>query len=129
MSTLQANMQCYDRFFEVFSHEVEHNELIIENVVSQLLLDFFDEVMVDVNIFFSPRMQRELQHCLIQIQAQCDNQICASLPHPNEYIELSVENKMCSILRELFGSVIVDSVTLIPSPWDHKYAQSSAGRV
>ena len=57
MSTLQANMQCYDRFFEVFSHEVEHNELIIENVISQLLLDFFDEVMVDVNIIFSPRPQ------------------------------------------------------------------------
>ena len=84
---------------------------------------------MDVNIIFSPHAQMELQHCFIQIQAQCDNQICASLPDPNEYIELSVENKMCSILRELFGSVIVDSVTFIPSPWDHKYAQSSAGRV
>ncbi len=129
MSTLQANMQCYDRFFEVFSNENEYNELFLENVVSQLLLDFFDEVMVDVNIIFSPHVQMELQHCFIQIQAQCDNQICASLPDPNEYIELSVENKMCSILRELFGTVIVDSVTLIPSPWDHKYAHSSASRV
>ena len=129
MSTLHANMQCYDRFFEVFSNEVEHNELIIENIISQLLLDFFDEVMVDVHIIFSPCVQMELQHCLIQIQAQCNNQICASLPDSNQYIELSVENKMCSILRELFGSVIVDSVTFIPSPWDHKYAQSSAGRV
>jgi hypothetical protein len=129
MSTLQANMQCYDRFFEVFSHEVEHNELIIEDVISQLLLDFFDEVMVDVKIIFSPRPNMELQHCLIQIQAQCDNQIGASLPNPNEYIELSVENKMCSFLRELFGSVIVDSVTFVPSPWDYKYAHSSAGRV
>ena len=129
MCTLQANMQCYDRFFEVFSHEVEHNELMIENVVSQLLLDFFDEVMVDVNIFFSPRVQMELQHCFIHIQAQCDNQICALLPDPNEYIELSVENKMCSILMELFGSIIVDNVTFIPSPRDHKYAHSSASRV
>ena len=129
MCTLQAHLQCYDRFFEVFSNEVVHNELIIENVVSQLLLDFFDEVMVDVNIIFSTRVQMGLQHCFIHIQAQCDNQICASLPDPNEYIELSVENKMCSILRELFGTVIVDSVTLIPSPWDHKYAHSSAGRV
>ena len=129
MSTLQANVQCYDRFFEVFSYEVVQNELIIENIVSQLLLDFFDEVMVDVNIIFSPRVQTELQHCFIKIQAQCDNVIGASLLDPNEYIELRVENKMCSILRELFGSVIVDSVTFIPSPWDHKYAHSSAGRV
>jgi hypothetical protein len=129
MCTLQAKMQCYDRFFEVFSHEVEHNELIIEDIVSQLLLDFFEEVMVDVNIIFSPRVQTGLQHCSIQIQAQCDNQIRASFPNPNEYIELSVENKMCSFLRELFGSVIVDCVSFIPSPQEYKYTQSSVSRV
>ena len=129
MCTLNAQMQCYDRFFEVFSNEVEYNELLLENVVSQLLIDFFDEVMVDVNIIFSPHVYMELQHCSIQIQAQCEWQTVASLPYPKENIELSVENSMCSILRELFGSVIVDCVTFIPSPWDYKYAQSSAGRV
>ena len=129
MCTLQANMQCYDRFFEVFSNEVERNELMIEDIVSQLLLDFFEEVTVEVNIFFSPHAQAELQHCSIQIQAQCDNQISTSFPDPNEYIELSVENKMCSFLRELFGSVIVDCVSFIPSSQDHTYTYSSASRV
>ena len=129
MYTLQAYMQCYDRFFEVYSNEIECNELMIEDAVSHLLLDFFDEVMVDVNIIFSPHLHMELQHCSIQIQAQCESQTGASLAGPNENIELIVENKMCSILRELFGSVIVDCVTFIPSPWDYKYAQSSAGRV
>jgi len=129
MCTLNAQMQCYDRFFEVFSNEVEYNELLLENVVSQLLIDFFDEVMVDVNIIFSPHVYMELQHCSIQIQAQCESQTDASLSGPSGNIELVVENKMCSILRELFGSVIVDCVTFIPSPWDYKYAQSSAGRV
>ena len=129
MYTLNAQMQCYDRFFEVFSNEVEYNELLLENVVSQLLIDFFDEVMVDVNIIFSPHMHMELQHCSIQIQAQCESQTDASLSGPSGNIELVVENKMCSILRELFGSVIVDCVTFIPSPWDNKYAHSSAGRV
>jgi hypothetical protein len=127
MYTLQAHMQCYDRFFEVFSNEVEQNELIIENVVSQLLLDFFDEVMVDVKINFPPYLKMGLQHCFIQIQAQCDKQIGASLPDPNEYIELRVENKMGTILRELFGSVSVDSVILIQSPRDYNYAHSSVG--
>jgi hypothetical protein len=129
MCILQAHMQCFDRFFEVFSNEVEQNELILENVVSQLLLDFFDEVTVDVNINFSPHEKMGLQHCSIQIQAQCENQINASLSDPNECIELSVEHRICSILRELFCSVIVDNVTFIPSPRDHKYAHSSAGRV
>jgi hypothetical protein len=129
MCTLQANMQCYDRFFEVFSHEIERNELMIEDIVSQLLLDFFEEVMVDVNMIFSPRVQRELQHCSIQVQAQCDNQIHTSFPYANEYIELNVENKMCSFLRELFGSVIVDCVSFIPSPQDYTYSHSSVSRV
>ena len=129
MCTLQARMQCYDRFSEVIPNEVVYNELILENAVSQLLLAFFNEVMVDVNIHFSPQEQMEPQHCCIQIQAQCGNQIIASLPDPCEFIELNVEIKICSILMELFGSVIVDSVTVIPSSYDHKYAHSSAGRV
>ena len=129
MCTLQAHMQCYDGFSEVFSNEVEYNELILENVVSQLLLGFFDEVMVDVNIIFSPHLQMELQHCYIQIQAQCGNQVISSLSDPREYIELNVEIKICSILMELFGSVIVDEVRFIPSSRDYKYAQRIAGRV
>jgi hypothetical protein len=115
MCILQAHMQCFDKFFEVFPNEVEQNELILENVISQLLLDFFDEVTVDVNMNFSPHEQMGLQHCFIQIQAQCDNQINASLPEANEYIELSIEHKMCSILREFFCSLIVDNFTFIPT--------------
>src|SRR5437763_15511942 len=129
MSILQAHMQCIDKFFEVFSNEVEQNELIVENVVSQLLLDFFDEVTVDVNMNFSPHEQMGLQHCFIQIQAQCDLQISTSGSDANEFIELRIEHKICSILREFFCSVIVDNLTFIPSPWDYKYAHSSAGRV
>jgi hypothetical protein len=129
MCILQAHMQCVDKFFEVFPNEVEQNELILENVVSQLLLDFFDEVTVDVNITFSPHEQMGLLHCFIQIQAQCENQLSASLSDSSEYIELRIENKICSILREFFCSVIVDNFTFIPSPWDYKFAHSSVGRV
>ena len=129
MCTLQVRMQCYDRFSEVIPNEVEYNELILENAVSQLLLGLFDEVMVDVNVNFSPQKQMEPQHYFIQIQAQCGNQIIDSLSDPSEFIELNVEIKICSILMELFGSVVVDSVTFIPSSYDQKYAHSSAGRV
>lgn len=129
MCTLQAYMKCYDGFSEVISDEVEYNELILENVFSQLLLGFFDEVMVDVNIIFSPHMQMELQHCFIQMQAQCGNQIIASPSDSGEYIELNVETKICSILLELFGSVIVDDVTFIPSSREYKYAHSIVSRV
>ena len=129
MCILQAHMQCFDKFFEVFPNEVEQNELILENVVSQLLLDFFDEVTVNVNMNFSPHEQMGLQHCCIQIQAQCENQIGASSSEPNAYFEVSLENKICSILREFFCSVIVDSVTLIPSPRYYKHGSSIASSV
>ena len=129
MCTLQAHLQCYDRFFEVFSNEIEYNELMIEDAMSHLLLDFFDEVMVDVTIIFSPRLHMGLQHCSIQMQAQCERQTVASLPRTKENIELTVENSMCSILRELFGSVIVDSVTFNPSPWNYGYDYSIASSV
>jgi hypothetical protein len=126
MCTLQAQMQCYDRFFEVFSNEVEYNELMIENAVSQLLLDFFDEVMVDVTIIFYPYRHMELLHCSIHIQAQCECQSDSSLPRPKENIELTLENNLCSILRELFGTVIVDGITFNPSPWNYEYDHSIA---
>jgi hypothetical protein len=129
MCTLQAHMQCYDRFFEVFSDEVEYNELMIENAVSQLLLDFFDEVMVDVTMIFTPHVHMGLQHCSIQMQAQCEYQNVASLPRTKENIELTVENSMCSLLRELFGSVIVDNVTFNPFPWNYDYGHSIASSV
>jgi hypothetical protein len=129
MCTLQAHLQCYDRFFEVFSNEIEYNELMIENAVSQLLVDFFDEVMVDVTIIFSPLWQMEMQHCSIQIQAQGECKTSASLPRTKENIELRVENNLSSILRELFGSVIVDSVTFNPSPLSYDYDYSIASSV
>ena len=129
MCTLQAHMHCYDRFFEVFSNEIEYNELMIENAVSQLLVDFFDGVMVNVIIIFSPHQQMGLQHCSIQIQAQGECKTSASLPRTKENIELRVENCMCSLLRELFGSVIVDSVTFNPSSWNYDYDYSIASNV
>ena len=120
MWTLQIHVQCYDRFFEVFSDEVEYTELIVENAVSQVLLDHFDEVTVDdVTIHFSSNSHMGLQHCSIQIQAECACQTFALLPRTKENMELAVENSICSILKELFGSVNVDSVTFSPPPWDY----------
>ena len=128
MCTLQAQMQCYDKFFEVFSNEVEYNELMIENAISQLLLDLFDAVMVEVTIIFPPQMHMDLQHCSIQIHAQCEYQTFSSLPRNKDTIELTVENGICSVLRELFGSVVVDNVTLYPSQqfnnFNHSFASS-----
>ena len=129
MCTLNAQIQCYYRFIEVFSDEVEYNELMIENAVSQLLLGFFEEVMVEVTIIFSPHLYMGLQHCSIQIDAQCESQTDVSLPSRKENIELTIENNMSSILRELFESVIVNNIIFIPFPSDYEFTHRSVGSV
>jgi hypothetical protein len=120
MCDVQIQLQCYDRFFEVSSDEVEFAELAVEEIVSQVLVDLFGGGTVDdVTIRFSSSLRMGLQHCSIQIHAQCSCQHFVLLPRTREKINLAIEKSLCSILKELFVSVKVDSVMLNPSPWDY----------
>ena len=119
MCNLEVHVQCYDRFFEVSADEVENAELMVEDVVSNVLLNLFSGGTVDdVAIKFSPKPRMGLQHCSIQIRAQCSCQFFTLLPRTKENMKLAVEKSICSILKELFGSVNVEGVMLSPSPWD-----------
>ena len=130
MCNLQIHAQCYDRFFEVVPGEVENAELTVEDVMSHILLDLFDEGTVDeVTIRFSSNLHMGLHHCSIQIHAQCACQSFTLLPRTKENMELAVENSISSILRELFGSVKVDNVTFSPAPWDPEYDHIIASNV
>jgi hypothetical protein len=116
MCILQIHMQCFDRFFEVSEDEVENAELIVEDAISRVLVDLFEEGSVDdVSIHFSPNARMGLQHCSIQIRAQCSCQCFSLRPHTKENMELAVEKSTSSLLRELFGTVSIDHVMMIPS--------------
>ena len=122
MGILQIQVKCYDRYFEVISDEVVDTELVVENAASQVLLELFDVVEMDeVSIRFSSQLQMGLQQCFILMQAQCAYQSFTLLPRTREHMELAVEKNICSILRELFGSVTVESVTFSLSPWEYGY--------
>lgn len=127
MCNLEAHLQCSDRFFEVFSNEIELNELMLESIFSQLLIKFFKHVMVEVGVSFPPQEELAMQYCAIEVYAKCDDLNYASLPDTHEHLEVRIEQKMCSILRELFCSVFVDEVTIIPSQRDNTFARSRAG--
>ena len=130
MCILQIDVRCYDRFFEVIPSEIENAELTVENAMSLVLLDLFDEGIVDdVSIHFSSNLHMGLQYCSIHIHAQCACQSFTLLPRTQEKMELAVENSICSILRELFGSVHVDKVTFSHAPWDLVYDQIIANNV
>jgi len=121
MCILQIHARSCDRFFEVLPDQVESAELTLENAVSHVLLDLFSEASIDeVTIRFSASSRTDLQYCSIQIHVQCSCKFFLLLPRTNEHMKLAVEKSMYPILKELFGEVNVDSVTLIPSPWDYE---------
>jgi hypothetical protein len=123
MGKLQIYVQCHDKFFEVIPDEVESAELAVEDAVSRVLLGLFDEGIVqvdDVTIHFSPDLATGLQYCSIQLHAQYSYESFASLRYTKEDIERTVEESIRPILKELFGSVKVESVTFSLAPWERE---------
>lgn len=111
MWLLHVHAQSYSRIFEVLPEEVENAELMIEDVVSHGLLALFSEVRVDdVTVHFSAASHLGQRDCSIQIQAQCSHQSFASFPSTKEHMERVVGKSVCSLLKELFGPVTMNSV-------------------
>jgi hypothetical protein len=119
MCILKMQVQCCDKFFEVFPDEIESAELVVEEAVSSVLLYLFEKVtMDDVAICSPPLLHKGLRQCSIQICAQCSCQDFTLLPRTKRNMELSVEKSMRALLKELFGSVNVECVTMKPAPWE-----------
>lgn len=116
MCFLRIQAHSYSRNFEVSPDEVENAELMVEDAVSLVLIDLFGEAEVDkVAVLFSPASPMGQRDCSIQIQAQCSFQSFTLFPRTKENIELAVGKIMCMILKELFGPVTMDSVSIAPS--------------
>lgn len=116
MCLLHIHAQSHGRIFEVFPEEIENAELMAEDAVSHVLLDLFGETTVEnVTIGFSSASHIGERDCSIQIEAQCSSQTFTLLPCTREYMELAVGKCMCSVLRELFGPVTIESVIVQPS--------------
>jgi len=129
MCILQMYVQCYDRFFEVLPEEVENAELTVEHLVSHVLLDLFGGGTIDdVTIRFSSALRMGLYHCTIQIRAQCSYQSFTLLPRTQENMELTVQKSICSILKELFGSVHVDSTMFSLTSSDYETDSAASQR-
>ncbi|HLI90218.1 MAG TPA: hypothetical protein VKV37_16145 [Ktedonobacteraceae bacterium] len=117
MCLLHISAQSDDRFFEVSSEEVGNAVSIVEDAVRHVLIYLFSEGKVDdVKVRFASRRRKGLQHCAIQIHAQCSCQRFERLPRTRENMEIAVENSLAILLREIFGSVTVGRVTLKPVP-------------
>ena len=115
MCMLHIQVQCHDKYFEIISDELESAEITVEHAISHVLLDLFGEVSVDdVTLHFPCDRRMGLQQCTIHIQAQCASHALTVLPRTQEQIEQTIAQCICPILKELFGSVHVECVTLSP---------------
>ncbi len=114
MFQVHIDAECADIHMEVLPDEVETTEFMIEELVGQLLLEHFDEVVVDeVTISFSPRSPEGQHHCTIHLRAHCLGKSSLSSPDELERVTLVVEERMSSALVELFGTVHMGQVTII----------------
>lgn len=116
MCLMYIYAQSHSRNVEVLPEEVENTEFAVEDAAGQVLTNIFDDVVLhDVAIQFSSASRTGLKYCFIQIRAQCS---CESFRMPSSSIEdmkLVIEEGMYSPLKELFGSVKIDRITLGPS--------------
>jgi hypothetical protein len=113
MWNLQIKMQCFDRFLEVLPDEVECTELTIESGVSQVLLALFEEVIMDeIRIYFSPDPWIGLNRYSIQVGAACDRQYFPSFSQTGEHVKRAIAQNVSTIMKELFGMVNVESITM-----------------
>jgi hypothetical protein len=116
MHTLRINAQSYGRFSEIFQDEPENVELMIEDAVSLILADLFDEAIVDdISVNFSLPSQTGHRDGTIYIQAQCTLKSFTLVPRTEEYIQLAVEDGICAILKELLGPVTIQKLVMEPS--------------
>lgn len=85
--------------------------------MSHVLLNLFGEGTVDdVMIHFAPSFLLGLQQCSIQILAQCNCEDFVLQPYTEEHMKIAVRSGLSSLLKQLFGSVHIDSVVLLPAP-------------
>ena len=113
MYIIQIYMECVEKFSEILPNDVEYAELVVEDLVSHILLDFFTEAIIDeVSISFSSDSLKEQQPSFIRINAQCSNRISQLLPNDVENMELALEASLSCVLVELLGSVNVNKVEI-----------------
>lgn len=117
MHTLRIHAQSYGRVSEIFPDEPEHVELMIEDAVSLVLADLFeDEAIVDdISASFSAPSPSGHRDGTIIIQAQCSLASFTMIPRTDEYIQLAIKEGICAILKELLGPLTIQKLEMVPS--------------
>jgi hypothetical protein len=119
MYICKVHAQCDARFSEIVPDNMKDVECMVEESVGQALIDLFGEGTVDdVSIYFAPYAYSKLKYYFIQVHAQCAYEDFILRPCTEEHAKEAIGRKVRAVLRELFLSAEVDTITLMPAPWD-----------
>lgn len=112
MYVFTMHADCADQFMEVLPEQLESAELVVEHLISQVLLGLFDTVILeDVSLLRSDRSKPQVGF-LIHIYAHCANVSRPFLADHFDDLELYLEENICCALIELFGTVLVEEITV-----------------
>ncbi len=119
MYICKVHAQCGTRFSEIMPDNMKDLECMVEEGVGQALIDLFGEGTVDdVSIYFASYAYLKLKYYFIQVHAQCAYEDFMLRPCTEEHAKEAIGRKVGALLRELFLSAEIDTITLAPAPWD-----------
>ncbi|HLI09682.1 MAG TPA: hypothetical protein VKV40_24180 [Ktedonobacteraceae bacterium] len=92
--------------------DVDRAEAVIEDLVGHILLEFFEEILVDdVSIISCGEGTQEQGH-LIFIRARCTIKSASFQKHDDDFLALTLEGCVSCALAELLGEVDVEQVSI-----------------
>jgi hypothetical protein len=112
MCYLHIQASCHRKFSEVVPEDVEKTELVVEDAMSQVLLDLYGEGGIDeVSIFYPTTLPVDQPDCSIHILAESPCQL------PSTEVEEQVMKEMIArsitvLLSQFFFVFTIESIIL-----------------
>ena len=111
MRIVQICLRCTEKCMEVTLEHIDRSEVEIEHLVSHILLEFFEEILVD-EVILIPSAHNGTQGNLLFIRARYTLMTPPFLASEQDFVELKLEGAVSVFLAELLGEVDVEQVSV-----------------
>ncbi len=113
MRIVQIRIRCAEKSMELTLENVDREEVEIEHLISHILLEFFEEILVDEVSLLSPAGGGAAERgSLLFIRARYTLMAPAFHAYEQDFVELKLEGAVTCPLAELLGEVDVEQVSV-----------------
>jgi hypothetical protein len=112
MRIVQICMRCAEKSMELILEDVDRAEVEIEHLISHILLEFFEEILVDEVSITSYGEGTQEKGYLIFIRTRCTIKSASFQEHDDDFLALTLEGCVSYALAELLGEVDVEQVSI-----------------